>query len=425
MLEFTSLILEPRRELLEKKLIAMQRKAKKMGLPPITYLFTAVNDPVYLYEDQEGMRYTSATHPNVMAKDFPSHEFTGYQIERVSISVWGESPVFDGWKFVAALNPTADRTANLLLTIPHYTNPNLMNYTYKVGICEHCNTTRYRKDTFVVEHQNGKLKAVGRQCLSSFIGGTSPEKVIQWAEMIFSIPDAINDFGDHEFLSGSNFQYITSINLRSLLAVGVRMIEKYGWMSRAEASDRNCLSTSDMCWMYFNGKPLPGETATWKCEPSDYEEADAVIEWMKTQQQTGEYFINLRTLSTQDSVTRKACGLAVSAIQTNRKQRADNATGAHIDEFFGVVGSKDTATVTLMRTFVAESFYGTRCLHSFQTLEGHTLVWWASGSTKWFEDADLGKTFVIEFRIKKHEMYRDRKQTTITHVKTISETAMA
>lgn len=414
---FVSRILECRQPVVEKKLVAMIRKAKKMGLAPISYLFTPIDSPVYLYEDPDGNRYTCEAPPSKMAKELPSHLFTGYILPRVQIVVVGECPVFDGWKFVAKLSPTPDCQKNLLLTIPYYTNPDLNRYIDQVGVCEHCQQNRRRNETYVVEKiEDHTLKAVGRNCLSSFVGGTDPAKVITGAEMLFSIQGTIDDALDSDFYNGVQYRHIKSINTRHLLAVGNAMIRKYGWVSRAMAQDQMKMSTSDMCWKYFSDFRFP-ENEAWNPTEDDYKIADETIAWMGQQQETGEYFTNLRTMAAQEYTAHSACGLVISAIQTLQRKRADSATVPLKDEFYGVTGNKSEVVVTLLRLHIVEGWHGTSCIHTFQTEDGFALTWFASGSGSWFNEEDKGKKFRIGFRIKSHNLFRGAKQTLISHVK--------
>ena len=415
---FTSLILECRQTVVEKKLIAMQKRAKKMGLPPISYVITPVDPPVYLYEDRDGNRYTCANTPSWMAKEFPTHEFTGYVLPRVEIIVVGQIPVFDGWRFVAKLTPTVDCQHNLIMTSPYYTNPDLNRYVDQVGVCEHCQQNRRRNATFVVEKTEEKfLRAVGRQCLTCFIGGTNPDKIIHAAEMLFSIAGTIEDALNSDFYKGS-FYAVKSINTRELLVVGAAMIRKYGWISRAVAQDSMKMSTSDMCWKYFSDFRFP-ENESWKPTEEDRAVADETFAWMQSQQEPGEYYVNLRTMVGQEYTAHSACGLVVSAIQTMARKRADNATGAQIDEWFGAVDSRMETNVTLLRLHVVAGWHGTSCIHTFQTEDGHMLTWFASSN--WFGECEVGHKFRIGFRVKGHDSFRGKKQTKISHVKMLLE----
>lgn len=413
MLTYTSKIIIGRKPAIEKKLIAMQRKAKRMGIPPISFSFAACNSPVYVYEDNEGTRYSSEEVP----KSDNMHLYTGIMLERCEIVVTGEAPVFDGWRFVAKLSPTVDRKANLLLTIPGYTDTQLLPYIDKVGLCEHCQTTRYRKETFVVQHADGTIKVVGRQCLAAFIGGTSPEAIAKWGEFLFEIPAAISDSGDDmDYYAGS--RCILSVDIIQLLTASVSIIDKYGWCSRSEANDYSRQATADIVWAYFFDRKFPKEEV--EINDTHRTVAEGVLDWMKLCE-GNEYMQNLRTLSTQECVAHNGLGLAVSAVQAYRRMSAERATVTHIDEFYGVVGSRNVATVVLLRLNQIDTYYGTSCIHTFQTKTGEKLTWFASSGGNWFTNSDIGLEFDIDFRVKKHEMYRGTKQTIVSHVKCIRE----
>jgi hypothetical protein len=406
MTTFTSLVIESRWADVEKKLIAMQRKAAKLGMPPITFYTEPVNSPVYVYQDNDGL-YSSSDPPDVHGRK----KYTGMTLNRLKVVVNGDSPKFDGWKFVAKLTPTEDRKQNILMPLPGYDNPAVIPYVDKVGICEHCNQSRFRNDTFIVEHEDRRIKAVGRSCLKDFVGGATPEAIVSWAMSFFSIGKEIQDYGDDYYNSPS---FRPSVGMESFIAGTITYISEYGWMSRQTANDNNGLATADMVWDHFCGRPNPNHKRPVIAE-ENFTTAKEIVAWMKEFPGDSSYAINIRTLAGQEALNHNSAGYVASAVALWKNNKVKVATEK--DEYFGEVGGKYSIVAKFLKITYIPGYYGTKGLHIFQTKEGHRLTWFASPGTHWCAEEERGEEFDISFTIKKHELYRDKKQTLISHVK--------
>jgi hypothetical protein len=407
---FTSLVVLDRWPHIQKQLESMKAKAFKLCLEPIYFYTAPVNSPIWVYYC-DGLYHSSEEPPN----DRNRASYTGLKLERIKVTVSGEPPVLNGWKLVCKLVPTPDRTLNVLMTVPGYTNPKLIDYIDKVGICEHCNTTRMRNDTYVVQHTDGTLKAVGKSCMADFLGGTTPSKVLAYGEQFLEIADVIKDFHSDYYNSPS---FKPTVDMREFLAASVRYIEEKGWISRQTSSEYTIPSTSDFVWAHFC--PRPGDPPRLEIKSEDYEVADKVITWMAKLDGNNEYCINLRTLAGQDVVSPATRGLVCSAAHSFRRNAAEATTKPHKDEFFGSEGSRYTTKVRLLMLRTIPGYYGETCIHKFVSSEGHTIVWFAS-SGKWMTESYMDRDVEITFRVKKHDMYGGKKQTVVSHVKFTKE----
>src|SRR3972149_3916096 len=68
--------------------------------------------------------------------------------------------------------------------------------------CDHCGLIRKRNETFVVRHEDGTLKQIGRQCIADFLGHKGPEGMLAAAEYLFSADGAACGAEDDDSLGG-------------------------------------------------------------------------------------------------------------------------------------------------------------------------------------------------------------------------------
>lgn len=81
-------------------------------------------------------------------------------------------------------------------------------------------------------------------------------------------------------------------------------------------------------------------------------------------------------------------------------------------EYIGTVGEKITFEATAQKTFWCDTVYGTMFIHNFVTEKGERIVWYSST-----EGTEQGKKYKVTARVKKHQLYKETKQTVITRPK--------
>ena len=137
-------ILEANLERLEKKLITIQNKCKKYGC---SFTYNKVGEEFRTLEDEKGVEYTA---------------------KFILVEAEGKAIIND-WMFVASVEHT--EKGNIInstgcgVEIPE-------RYYTSNPVCEHCNSNRARKDTYLVMNQvTGEFKQVGKSCLKDFTQG--------------------------------------------------------------------------------------------------------------------------------------------------------------------------------------------------------------------------------------------------------------
>jgi hypothetical protein len=92
---------------------------------------------------------------------------TGKKIKVFEIEVFGDAPKYQGWTFIGRLEHD-QVIGTIVRSAPGQTIPSKY-YDAKHTNCDHCQTKRFRKDTFVLMHESGEYKQVGRQCIKDFL----------------------------------------------------------------------------------------------------------------------------------------------------------------------------------------------------------------------------------------------------------------
>src|SRR5579885_1648950 len=88
------------------------------------------------------------------------------KIRFIKLEVDGLIPSQNGWNFVATLVHTDE--GNIVRSVPGYTVP--VEFRDKPTWCDHCKCNRVRRDTYIVQHEDGRIMQVGSNCLEDFIG---------------------------------------------------------------------------------------------------------------------------------------------------------------------------------------------------------------------------------------------------------------
>ena len=162
---------------LESRLGKLSRRCKKLGMSEIAVSkqpdHTRHQVKQTTVDCTTNLVWRKSIDKNPNPKGFLENAFepTGEVMIWWSVTVTGQKPTYEGWQFVAVLEPmTTDdgQTLNLVRGMPGETCP--VAYRDIVGRCDHCQTARRRKETFVVRDEAGNHKCVGRQCLKDFLG---------------------------------------------------------------------------------------------------------------------------------------------------------------------------------------------------------------------------------------------------------------
>ena len=151
-------ILEGNMERLMKKITRIQNKCRKFGCD---FHFAEVGEEFRKVKDDCG---------EIRLARFVMVEAEG-------------TAIVNGWKSIASVEHT-DK-GNIIRSACDVEVP--ARYYDSNPVCEHCNSRRYRKDTFIVmNEETGEFKQVGKSCLCDFTHGMSAEGVASYTALFMT-----------------------------------------------------------------------------------------------------------------------------------------------------------------------------------------------------------------------------------------------
>lgn len=381
---------------MEEKLDEINKTAAKLGCDPVRVVEVGREEEER--ENAAGVKYT---------------------VEFVLFVLEGTTPKFAGWHLVAVVEMLGNE--RLVKTVPGLECP--MSFRQGGMTCDHCQCDRRRTKVLVLQHEDGRYVQVGKSCVKDFLGGTSPEGIMSWAEIILSLDRTCAEAESEGCLGGA--RYMPSIE--EYLATVAVCIRRMGWVSAkmAQESFETKTTTAYLAWMICTDiknkfvREMIVEKEL-KAEERDIELADKALEWARSlPKDAGDYLYNLGVACRSGVCTFKTIGLIASSISAYQREQDRieelNIKGREprLSEHIGEIKERRGFTVTVKAMKGFESSFGLKTLVRMHDAEGRTLIWWASGEVEWME---VGKQYEITGTIKDHDEYKGWKQTVLQRV---------
>lgn len=351
------------------------------------------------------------------------------------VTVTFEPVKLAGWTLRGVLDHDSVPGSVVLRTVPGQEElPE--SYRSATNVCDHCGTARRRLETFVLLHEDGSYKQVGRQCLRDFLG-IDPEAMLRWVTFVRDLSGGADE--DY-FADGGRAVYRTGIEY--FLAVTSLLVRRQGWVSRSVARERGeqgspVRATADDAMEYIFGTGrIAAEFRKEVGDPTEFDnrraaEALAWVRGMADAKGLSEYLYNLVTVTKGDTVEIANFGLLASAIaafqraQEKAEQRARENAGRTPSQFVGEVGKREVFTVTVKSVKTYDGDFGVRTMVRFEDAAGNTLVWWTGevgvvynehGVGTDQSEFEEGQTYTVKATVKKHENYKGFNQTVVSRV---------
>jgi hypothetical protein len=390
----------------------LNKRAAKLGVPALELRLGEIET---VYTCAEYGSPAESTDPMAwgMGKRVVAHE-------RCPVELAGETPQLAGWSFVAVVD---HESGGAITRYPGAeADVDLVSFRGVDATCDHCQTKRQRKETFVVAHEDGRVMRVGRSCIADFLGHQDPDKLIGhlniWARIFADLDDCYAEgMGSGE----------PRLHLETFLALVARDMRRHGWLSRSKAYEQGSIgaSTADRTQIAYWDKK--------RVDPSDEDAARAekAIAWARslTDADVGDsdYLWNLRAVCADDHIRIKKAGLAASVIVSSERaaekalEREREAQKSN--EHLGELKERLTLELTLVRYQELESDFGVSCLHHLEDEAGNCLVWFASNpdiipaeTAYGRRSMEVGETLKLSATVKEHTEYKGRKQTKVLRV---------
>jgi|WetSurMetagenome_2_1015567.scaffolds.fasta_scaffold01001_3 hypothetical protein len=369
----------------------LNKRAKKLGLEPLTLEIGAEK----IFED----------------------EFFRTDIS-YEVTITGESPVINGWKLVAVLNHFLDKEnsnyINLIRTVPGEHLPE--KYRSTTPYCDHCGHNRFRKDTFVVVHEDGTFKQVGSSCVADFLGHKNPKALLEWAKF----PKIFED-GFHEW--GQPSEYYAEYTVSSFLTMTSAVLRHKAWVSSAKSRETGEIATFVEVLDQFSLKIKTED----KIETIEEDKllADGAVAWIKSlpeeEIRKNDYLYNCLVVLNTGIVNDKTFAITASIIPSYKRFLAQQieTQNKKPSNHFGSVGQKVEINVKfLYRNEYAKDRYSRYdseigYIYRFVDEDGNIFIWF----TGLVFDFEKDQKLVVKGTVKAHGEYKSVKQTVLTRCK--------
>lgn len=375
--------------LLESRLAELNKRAKRLRTPPIQMIEHGVQR-----EEHEGQISLF------------------YLVEIV-----GERPKVNGWSFAATIEHAlaeGGQLYNILRAVPGVLSDEsvLERYRNAEPSCDHCKTNRFRNDTYLLLHDDGRLKQVGSTCLVDFTGHKNPLTLARQAEILGLADELFSGLTGRG--EGSGVYRVDLLRYLTWVAATIR--ENHGYyVSRSAAYDHDeKVATADQASQQL-GNMHPDYEYTEK----DEQVAVAALEWMQSRESLPEidtFTANLCVIAKSMAIPVRQFGYAAYIIQAYRKatdllpeKRERNLPS----EWQGEVGQKITFEATCTEIKEVESSFGWNTLYAFMDASGNRYKVFTKKDI-----AEQGARYRVTATVKDHTEWMTRKETLIKFPKT-------
>lgn len=388
---------------LETKLATIRRKCAKYGCE---FSYSRIGETFKKVEiqDDEGIR-------------------TEVTIKAIEVEVSDTAIAESGWELAGKIEHL--ETGNLIHSFGDATIPDW--YRSASPRCEHCNSDRHRKETYVLYHaKNNAWKQVGSSCLKDFTGYVSAEMAAAVAS-VYALLDQVSEDRIHIASSPKYF------DTESVICYAIECVKHWGYHKSEEGNDATRERVRDLMHRHMK---LPASIDAVTFDPmstANLQTFEDLRSRLLALNAEDDYTNNLQVLLRAEEVPEKRLGILVSAVPyyNNLIARDVEQRNTSNSEFVGNVGDKltiDIATVKLVNIY--DGYYGSTWRYQIVDAHGNVFMWDASSpmwDTVCVEDSPKGDVIEglplqIKGTIKKHDEFRNIKQTWLTRCRVTKRT---
>lgn len=350
------------------------------------------------------------------------------------LSIDGEAPKLQGWKFVATLTHAPE--GNIIRTTPGESVP--QEYYKAKPVCDYCKKDWIvRRDTYIVKNDKGEIRQIGSNCLSDFLGHPNPMSYAMMAEALAGLQGEVEVY-EKEDTGAAHSPHFERLDTEDFLTYVAATIDKYGWVSGKEAyEDPSKTSTATEAYRQMEDPPRDTRDRV-IINQQHRDEAKKTLEYIrKNVEPKNDYQHNLKTLATAKAFTvHEGKGFVASMIPYFRKEQEREVVRqkrAEIGKGSNYVGEEGERLydipVTILSEFTpkSEGPWGASTIYRMIDDQGNVYTWFASPSASANFNSSIrqdlkapdviGASVVISGTVKKHNEYKGRKETMLTRVK--------
>lgn len=320
----------------------------------------------------------------------------------------------NGWQFVAEIEHTEGgniirKSCDIEIPKTYYTADT---------VCEHCQSKRQRKFTYLIVNENGDFKQVGKTCLKDFTNGLDAGLV---ASYIAAFAEIIA--GEAPNTEAYNENYIPTIQY---LEYAAETIKCFGYTKKDAYSQNR--STAQRAKDYYLSDQQKETASKWAqanleemaaCGFDAQTEENAkfvrnALAWLNQQEASNDYMNNLKTVCGLSYLKDTHLGIASSlfvtyqnALDRQARQQQQEAA-ANSSEWVGEIGQRiniEIAKITCVTGWETE--WGFTGVYKITDINNNIFTWKTSNFIP-----DDAKT--IKGTVKNHTEYKGIKQTELT-----------
>lgn len=378
-------IFEENMDRLEKKLLRISNKCKKYGCD---FHYKKIGETFHELTNDNGKKYIA---------------------KFIQIEAEGNAIIND-WKFIASVEHTEN--GNIIKKCCYDVEVPKKYYTSK-PVCEHCNSSRFRKSTYIVQNLNtGEFKQVGKSCLADFTKGLSVEYVAHYISLFDTLIEG-------ECVEPGSCTK-TYIELKEALRYIAETIRHFGYVKADEGRPTKirALDYYKTTHGFSTFRSLFQEEMNEVCFNADSDYAEEIsskaLGWILEQDENNDYIHNLKTVCSADYVTINNFGILASLFPAyNRameKIQKDNAekNAEKESEYVGQIGERIIILISESKIVTSwETQYGMTAIFKITDINGNIFIWKTSSGIS-------ERTRKISATVKCHKEYNGIKQTEIT-----------
>lgn len=403
-MNYTRTITTRSRQAFELTVDKLNRKAQRLGCPLIEYTYRGERMTALEIQTTDQDHNTETRTMPVKVHDY---EVT---TDRVSAA---------GWHIVGTIQATTDGEKNYVST-----NDATLNRADYERVnpyqCQHCKTARHRNQTYLIRHDNGGIKQVGRNCLIELAHGESLAQ-IEFQALIF---ERLADEDGGVWNDGQGRGAVGCVRAVDCVALAEALRQEAGRWTPNQY-DRNTgeviePGTQRQAAMMIRMQQIQPRHAAIMQELQP-EAARILAEVADLTPTPGDEFeASIIYAAGFEYVPEARAGLVAYAGEFLRRYKAKKDAPPVVSEYIAIVGERvQLDGLKLIFTTTIEGSYGTSWLYKFNDHKGRAVVYFASRPM----DLTAGETVNLMASIKRHEERDGIKQTTITRAKITSKGA--
>lgn len=357
---------------------------------------------------------------------------------RVWVTITGSTPKFNGWKLTGIVSPLKTDSGELIAIVTTVPGEHVESGLAARDplACDHCKVRRDRLESFIVKHDDGTEKQVGRSCLKDFLGDDkmSPAGIAGLMNTIASISTSVAEWhkGPRRFDSES---------LTLVMACTISCIRNHGWVSAKEskATDGRKVATRVFVQAAMNAvldEPAAdaeqAEFAYWQDKhfnalndiptEADYAKAEEYRNCSELQvlldekADSSDYFAAIRIICFAGAVNHKAMGIAVSIVPVLERQLGVNQDPLKVLVENARKSSRPVGEVKKRETFLNLTFIETRTVdRGFENMSISTFLTSGGDILKCFTHMALnpGQKVNLKATVTRHSEFKGVTETVV------------